>query len=104
MCSPFDVETVDMKNINTSDVVADIESARAKRLFNNFINRPEAREEYMTALHVMAEQGVTPGYLRYLMQYSYQEAVKDCQQQSREAVLPAVRDGSDSGQFLSTEL
>lgn len=96
MCSQYEAEEIIMRNANESNVVADIESARAKKLFNNFINRPEAREEYMTALHVMAEQGVTPGYIRYLMQYSYQEAVKDCERDRKPA--------SYGGELLGTEL
>ena len=94
MCSSHDLETEEMimRNSAESDVVAEIESARAKRAFNNFINRPGARDEYLTALRIMAEQGVTPGYLRYLMQYAYQEAVND------------MRENYPGGEFLETEL
>jgi len=92
MCSPHDIEEIEMRCATDSDVIADIESARAKRAFNNFINRPGARDEYLTALRIMAEQGVTPGYLRYLMQYAYQEAVND------------MRENYPGGEFLETEL
>ena len=83
-----------MRSVNESDIVANIESARAKRQFNNWLNKDEPRMEYMTALHVMANQGVTPGWLRYLMQYSYQAGFRDAHIDTR----------PEAGQFLETEL
>jgi hypothetical protein len=102
MCSPFDVETVDMRGINESDKVAEIEDARAKRAFDNWIN--SHRDEVYALYNLMCGEPATPLSVRYAIQLGYQNGFKDSQQQSREAVLPAVRDGSDSGQFLSTEL
>ena len=92
-----------MNNINTSDVVAEIESARAKRAFNNWINGPDARMEYMTALRVMQDQGPTPGWLRYLMQLSYQNGFKDSQQQG-ETSGSGDNSRPAAGVYLGTEL
>lgn len=83
-----------MQSINTSDVVADIESARANRAFNNWI--AVNKEQVITLYRVMRGEPATPLSVRAAIQMGYLAGFKDAEAERKPV--------SYGGEHLGTEL